>query len=427
MLVQLRGRREWFDSATWLVLGAGWLLSLPPFAVNFLGASHLELNEFDQAVVALPGWYQQAVRFSILGLLLLCGVLFVGQLRGTGSIAPPKVAGSILFGLAIWLLATVSGYAQGTKYLSLSTIALAACLVTAAVLPRGRGAALGAALFGLTQAITSSALLLVNYDGVMQPCVAKCSFTGNLLFGSQLGENALGILLAISVPFTYLVFKGGARVWLLTYLLLVVAATGSRTSMTAAALSVLIMIMVRPSLDADRPRRLGLAWVFAVLIALVSFGISLYPFERSALTGRPTLWLVAWEYIAGSPWYGWGPTKWSSLHDENAAIVRNAVYATHNEWVEVLFVAGGLGMLLFLAMLLGTILVAKPAVRPAVLAVLTVAFIIGATERPWSLVLADWATFAYLAALLSGPTSLPSSKVPATAGRQLEGVRQGAA
>jgi N-acetylglucosaminyl-diphospho-decaprenol L-rhamnosyltransferase len=264
----------------------------------------------------------------------------------------------------------------------------------------------------LVLAIMSGALAVFRqHVAFIIPCRGACSGLG--FTGVVPNENLLGIVLAASIPFVYLGFRGWTRIWFVVYLAGIAIATGSRTAVGASVITLLVLLIVRPSLETDRlgvGRKL-LAWSTLAGAIAVSVLISRIPEDTSALTGRPQLWAVASSYIARSPWFGYGPARWEQL-SETSEIPHAALRTSHNIWLDVFFVAGGVGAAFFIGGLVAVI-VASGRARTGVVIALATIFMIGTTEGIWSIASFDFASFTFVTMLLMGAARTPLVRSPA--------------
>ena len=406
------------DASTALTLALGWLLSLPIVVVVLSGAFVRRLDTTSRELVpVLPGWYQEAVYLCMAVLMAVAAMLLVRRLVTETRRVTVHTAG--LFAILLLAIAWLASGLHGGPLLSLSGATLLVCLITATVLPRGRGACLGVGIFGVTLAIASGALAAFQFELASVPCRDQCVL-GSALTGVLPNENLLGTTLLAVLPFAYLGFRDPARIWLVLYLAGMAFATGSRLAMVVSIILVAALLVVRPRLDADRPTPLRTAGAGLLLAAtvLASVYIVLHDWGTSeSLTDRPGLWSVASEYIHESPLFGYGPDRWHTLYTETGEIPQAAVHSTHNQWVDVLFNAGWVGAAVLVGMMVAMVCSAGRA-RPAVLIVLAMVFMIGIGERAWSIGVADFVSFSLIALILSGPTG-----VEARAGPRAESAR----
>jgi O-antigen ligase len=387
------------DASTALTLGMGWLVCLPMALVAIAGGVVRRPDAFRELVAIFPGWYSMVTDFARLLLAALAGALLFKRLS-RGSI-PVHAAG--LLAICLWGVAQLATGLHDDPHVSLRSGVLLVCLIAATVLPRGRGACLGAGVFGVTLALASAALAVFRHDvAFVVPCEGACGGLG--FTGVLTNPNLLGIVLTAAIPFAYLGFRGNARHFLVLYLAGMAIATGSRTATAASVVAVVALFVVRPAVDAGR--RIGIRGAIAGLVlagaVLASVQIVRGGYDTSGLTDRAALWSVASDYIEQSPWFGYGPDKWESLY-LSSEIPRSGQRGSHNQWLDVLFVAGGVGVALFAAMLAATLSSAGHA-RPAVVLALATIVMIGATEGGWSVGFLDLLSFSLVALLLTGPT-----------------------
>jgi O-antigen ligase len=385
------------DASTALTLGMAWLITLPTAVATMSGGVTRRPDVFGELALILPGWYLNAARAAALLAALLAAVLLLR--RVTSGRVPVHTAG--LFAILLWTVAHLASGLQGGPLLTLWGGVLLVCLIAATVLPRGRGASLGAGIFGVTLAIASGLVAVFRHDvAFVEPCEEACGGLGFL--GVLPSENLLGVALAASIPFAYLGFRGNVRYWFVAYLAGTAIATGSRTAVIASILATGALFIVRPQVDADRrtPARAAIAWL---VLAGAVFG-SVYFVQRdwdpSALTDRPALWSVAWDYIDRSPWLGYGPDRWTSLY-ASSEIPRDAQHSAHNVWLDVLFAAGWVGAALLIGIVVATLWSSGRA-RPGVLLALATIFMIGTTEPAWLVGTFDLLSFSLVALILTG-------------------------
>jgi O-antigen ligase len=385
------------DAAAALTLGTAWLACVPMALVAFSGGVIRRPDAFRELVTTFPGWYPMATDLARLLIAALAGALLFRRVS-SGSV---QVHAAGLLAICLWCVAHLATGLHDDPRLSIGGGVLLVCLIAATVLPRGRGACLGAGLFGVTLALASAALALFRHDvAFVVPCEDAC---GGLGFTGVLpNENLLGIVLVAAIPFAYLGFRGNARAWFVLYLAGMTISTGSRTAIAASLITVVALAVVRPAVDAGR--RIGARGAIAGIVlaaALVaSVQIVTSDTDFTDLTDRPALWSVASDYIEQSPWFGQGAGTWETLY-ASSEIPRAGQRSTHNQWMDVLFVAGGVGAALFVGMLTAALLSAGSA-RAGVMLALATILMIGATEGGWSVGILDVLSFSLIALLLTG-------------------------
>ena len=397
------------DAAAALTFGTAWLFCLPLALVAFSGGVVRRPDAFGELVTMLPAWYPVATDVARLLIAALAGSLLFMQVS-SGSL---RVHAAGLLAICLWCVAQLAAGLHADLRLSLGSGVLLVCLIAATVLPRGRGACLGAGLFGVSVALVSAALALFRHDvAFIVPCEGAC---GGLGFTGVLpNENLLGIVLVAAIPFAYLGFRGKASAWFVLYLTGTAIATGSRTAIAASIVTAVALFVVRPAVDAGR--RIGARGAIAgiVLAAALVASVQIVRSDWSVadLTDRPALWRVASDYIEQSPWFGQGAATWETLY-ASSEIPYAAQRSSHNQWLDVLFAAGGVGAALFVGMLAAALLSAGSARAGVTLAVATI-FMIGATEGGWSVGALDLLSFSLIALLLTGSARpAPAPRRPA--------------
>lgn len=393
------------DAAAALTLGTAWLVCLPLALVAFTGGVARRPDAFRELTAILPSWYAPATDLARLLVAALAGALLLGRVSA-GSV---RLQAAGLLAICLWGVAQLATGLHDEPHVSLAGAVLLVCLLAATVLPRGRGASVGAGLFGVTLALASAALAVLRHDVAFPvPCEGACSPPG--FTGVMPNENLLGIVLVAAMPFAYLGFRGRARVWFVLYLAGMASATGSRTAIIASVVMVVALLVVRPAVDAGR--KIGLRGAIAGLAlaaaVIVSVQIVRTDWAPTDLTNRPALWQVASEHIQQSPWFGHGPGGWERLY-ASSEIPRAAQRTSHNQWLDVLFVAGAVGAALFVAMLAATLLSAGTARAGAMLAVASI-LLVGATEGGWSVGTLDVLSYSLLALLLTGSAGTQAAR-----------------
>jgi O-antigen ligase len=383
------------DASTALTFGMAWLVSLPIALVVVSGGLTRKPNVFGELVAVYPGWHERAVDLSVLLVALLASVLLLRQLAREHA----PVHAAALFALLLWAVAQISGLHDQTP--AFRGAALLACLLAAVVLPRGRGAPLGAGLFGVSLAVTSGLLAVFRHDVTfVVPCRGACEGLG--FTGVFPNPDLLGVALAVTIPFAYLGFRGRARYWFVLYLAGMATATGSRTATVGAVAAVTALLVVRPDVEGGRVRagRTAIAGLAVVVAIVGSVYVLRHDWDPTALTERPILWNVASDYVERSPWFGYGPHRWELLA-ASGEIPLAAQRSAHNVWMDALFTAGWVGIALLVGVLLATLWSAGRARAGALLVVATIATI-GTTEGIWSFGVIDFLSFSLVALILTG-------------------------
>lgn len=395
------------DSSTVLTLAMAGLTSVPLVAVAVTGSLTRRLDVFRELVAIRPSWYEPALLLA----MLLVWAVAVGLVFRHVTAGAARLHAAGLLVLLVWAVAHLSSGLRNGPVLTPRGGVLLACLLAATVLPRGRGAAVGVAIVGVGLAIASGILPLFRYDVAFVACREHCTPLGASLEGVLPNENLLGLTLVATMPFAYLGFRGAARSWLTLYLAAMAVATTSRTASLAAVVTVAALLVVRPRLDGPRVplARRSLAWV----VLVVALAASVYVVRDQDVTNlnqRPALWQVASSYVRESPWLGYGPERWATLY-ESSEIPRAAQRSAHNQWLDVLFVAGGVGLVLLVVALLAMVWSAGVA-RPGIVLGIATIVMLGATEGAWAVATLDFLSFSLVALILTGPVA---DRTPAVA------------
>jgi hypothetical protein len=401
------------DASTTFIFGVAWLISLPSAVAAYSGSLTYQLDVFRNLVRMYPASHTTVVHAFLALAALLAVVFLLRQLAAR----PLPVHTAALFAIALWAGTHLAAGLHGDALSSLRGIVALPLLLAAAVLPRGRGACVGAGIYGVTLAIAGAALSLVRYNlAFIEPCSGTCKVLG--FQGVLPNQDLLGISLAACIPFVYLGFRGRSRYWLSLYLAGMVVATGSKTSTTAAVAAITVLFLVRPRLDATAPTpRAFLAGLMLFLAIVGSVALAQYHWAPHALDDRGELWSVARHYISRSPWIGYGPDRWSHLY-QSGEIFLAGQRSAQNQWMDILFAGGALGITLFVAMMAAMLLCAGRA-WPAVAITLATLLILGAGEGIWLIGTVDLMSFTLLAVILTGATArrqaLPARTERATA------------
>lgn len=410
-------RADWDVSATYVVT-MGWLYLLPSAFASFTGNKVLSRTiDGDPVLVLLPTAVTVA-RFSHLLLLLVPVAVFLKVLRDRQSV-------NTLALLAV-VLCSVSAAAAGLNgypVYSRGALNLVLALLAVVVLPSGRGVCLGAAVLVVTLAAASGLLTVVAYDLAISPCVGsyKCGPLGVLVFGVVDNENGLALALAAGGALLWLGIRDRRlRVGLYLFTAGMVVISGSRTSAVSVLAGLVLLVAFTPAADArmdqldtpplDDPSphdpaphgrgspAAAAAAVAVLVLAVVSAAFPYLTDDPLAYTRRGSLWLIARERLAGHQLAGLGSPAWTSLAD-NGLISQTSSYSVHNQFLDVLWLSGLIGLAVFVGLLICVL--RRDLVIGAVL--LSPVLLLGITERPWSTAHVDSTSFAYLATLIAVP------------------------
>lgn len=298
-------------------------------------------------------------------------------------------------GLFINVFNEVDSNTRGYVGLAAAIMALAA----AALIRPGPDAVLGPAVYGVTLGVVSGLVAVFNPDSAFQGCRAdKCGPMGLLFLGALGNENALGLALALSLPFVLLAFRGSIRWWLGSYMFIMVYLTGSRSALIAAGVALGVALLCNPRItDKGAHGRFGFV---AAATAAVAVGVGLIlPFVTSdptAFSLRGIAWQTARRYISESPIFGSGADAWQALAN-NGEVSAVSAYSAHNMWLDLLFTTGIVGLILGIVLVLALVRTSPPWLLA--LPLITV-FAAGIIERPWTLTVTNWLVWVLPALLL---------------------------
>jgi O-antigen ligase len=290
-----------------------------------------------------------------------------------------------------------------------------AVLVIAAGVTTGRGAALGASTFLVVVVIGCAAAAVVAPSNAFTECDWKCGVFATLFPGILLNENELGMLLVCCLPFVIWSFTGWARRVTALTLVMMVLASGSRSSMLALAVTVLTLWVLRPNRRGRRLRHFNAVAAGAV-IAAGGVGLLLPIVNQSPAfaTNRGYLWQTALDRFHLSPVIGLGWSDWPRVAAGGGVLLKGALYGPHNEWMHILNVSGLLGIALF-AVFLGRVFYVSRHQGAFVASVLVAVLGSGWTENPLSFSGILWITWLFPALLLA-PLSPSGTAVRAELG-----------
>lgn len=396
-------RHEWNLTATF-IFAVGWAVNSASVLALWYGSYAMTTDPttgFPVRTLQTTGTalYGYAIAAGVVGCLLVTLMaLSRGAPRWAGTSCRPRGGGNVVSLIALVLCVWL---ALVDPSLSVGTVFIVAAFAAAVVLKPGRGAWLGAAAFTLSLMVASSVFTLARpFDGA-RPClgVSKCGPLDALVQGVTFSENALALAAALGLPFVYLAFEGRWRFAALGYGFVFIWLTGSRTSLFALGALLLVLLLVRPGSEPTPTRRVAARCAIGVGIAL-SAVVPFTPWvDAESFSLRGHLWEIATAAWADSPWFGYGAGGWGKLYTERGLIEAGAIYSPHNQWLEVTFAGGLVGITLFAWWLITAVRAGRSNIQRTAL-ILVPALVVGITERPWSFGLPDWLTWALLAVCL---------------------------
>ena len=169
------------------------------------------------------------------------------------------------------------------------------------------------------------------------------SFIGHNQLASVFGHsNTLGIVIALGIPFIFLLERRAVRIVVLALATWVLVWSASRTGAFAAGFAfVLVCILKRV------PRRLTgpLVWVSSLVVLAVVFVLPLRTTDPNAFTRRGAIWIGSLAQAHHDVLFGQGPNWYSDIaqFDNNLG---NQASSGHNWFVSTLALGGLVGLVL---------------------------------------------------------------------------------
>ncbi|MBJ7357263.1 O-antigen ligase family protein [Nocardioides sp.] len=397
LIAGLRQQQSRWNVTAVFVLAFAWVVNAPSFIGAITGRFVIRYDPTVQADVRLLLDANTTVRNYLLAAItaLAVGLILWALPRR------PEIRSTGLLALALCLLTNISNAGIGLPVVTPGSICLVAVLVATMLLPRGRTMWLGPAVFGVTMVIASAVLAAVDPARATYLCrTDKCGPLGVLITGVTQSENALALALALSFPFVYLAFTGRVRLVLTTCVLTMIYLSGNRTALVAVVPALLLIPLLRPANETRYPAGETFGRLFIGALAVIGLALPFAPWiDQNSFTTRGYLWTVALERLSNEPWLGFGASGWARLVQEGA-IGQAAIYSAHNQWIDVLYAGGIVGLALFALWLYFLVREGRTEVRVLTF-VLAPALAAGITERPWSFGLPDWLTWSVLAVMLT--------------------------
>lgn len=212
------------------------------------------------------------------------------------------------------------------------------------------------AVITLFTAWLSSVFILIIPDQALMKCVNKCTLLENLASGSASHYNQLGMAMALGFSFVWFNFYGKWRYFFVSFILLTLYLSGSRTAYLSVVLQIFVAVLF------SKRKHIGKSNDFRYLIAaFMTFCtlivVTILPFQTSSdyfATGRGYLWRLAISYLNQSPFIGMGAKFWTDQY-ASGILSKAAVYSPHNLLLDVLLLSGAIGGLVFLLVIVGWI------------------------------------------------------------------------
>lgn len=422
-LVRIVRRGEWSSAAWMAFLVTIMTSSLVAMVATYTDAWVPVTDVLRNVTYVLPEWGRTFFQLLEIFVAVAAGSVFVLGIRKRDAMLNVP---AILLLVTTFIAMAVAVLHQEFPMRPQSILYLS-ILVAAVVAPRGLGIHIGIATAALAVAVASGIALTTHSDFSVIDCAGgpKCGVLGFIFRGVLDNENALGLFLALAMPFIYMGFGGWQGLVLTVYALGLVLITGSRTGSLAAVVTLCVLVVVRPTVrqPVRAPVRSALLTVGILGVFILGLFVPFTARDATSYSGRAFLWEVARDALAkpSTLIYGEGMFGWDELR-ASGVIDFSAIYSAHNQWLHVLFSTGLVGLGFFLAAILALFWEARHGYYTVVACVLIPFFVLGVTERPWPIDTIDWLAWSVPGALLCYPRARADSteefqrRVPLTEG-----------
>lgn len=378
-----------------LVAAVGFFSIIATTLGDFLMAQYPVDAQYGQVIQVAKPWVLQVDRIGVLATFI------IGAALGGAAIARPGARLDRVAGLAICIIA-MGGLASLLNHGPLTSqrqAALVAVVFAAGITKTRRADVHSAVVIFAVFLVASSALLFFVHHGqaVSQCRVDKCGPMGVLFNGVFLDENALGLDLIMTLPFVLYGRKRGYLA-LATAVSFMAIITGSRTAQVALAATAAVFLLGQTS---KRGREGLRRWPVVVGVLGGAAVGAVIPFVAplNSLSERPLLWQLASGARGSVIAFGHG---WNSLRiyfTTTGGIAGASNYSLHNQILDVYYVAGLLGLAVFVV-LFGVMLRRTIRTDQAAGLCLVATAWIGILERPWSFTTIDWLSWSLVAMVM---------------------------
>src|SRR6266446_2951414 len=231
--------------------------------------------------------------------------------------------------------------------------------------------------------------------------------------GARLDANDLGLLMALSIPFSYylLIQSKGMIAWVYRLQLALAGTTVLLTASRGAALASVFALAIVPLTHARLTTRQRIAVLLTA--SLLAYGalafvpstswdrLSTVPneFAQGTLTGRTVIWKAGWELFRAHPFLGIGANAFrlivsrvlaEPIHPDDYG--RPPAPPAHNTFLSVLVEQGVIGFALFCALLgvLALSLRALPPLQQKLWIVCLGVWVVGVSSLTWEVRKPTW-------------------------------------
>ncbi len=201
----------------------------------------------------------------------------------------------------------------------------------------------------LFSAWLSAVFVLVIPEYALVKCPTKCTIFGSLESGSASHYNQLGMAMALGFSLVWFNFSGWWRIFFVSFNLLTLYLSGSRSSYLSVALqiSVALLLTKRKYFAKTRDGRYAFGTFLALCTLLIATLIPFQDHDDHFATGRGYLWRIAITYFNDSPFIGQGAKFWTDRY-ALGLLSKAAVYSPHNLFLDILLLSGAVGGIIFL-------------------------------------------------------------------------------
>ncbi|QOC93249.1 O-antigen ligase family protein [Micromonospora craniellae] len=402
---------------------AGWLVyARQAVAASFGGASTavalIGFAALANAAPVLAGDHSSAL-IGVLVFALVVWLLVVHRGRLAG---PPEIWRRICLGLAgavlVWCVGVDVLTGDGVYGSRLPAYAAAGLLLVAVwLLAAGAPVSLGAMAYTGLAVLSLLTIPTAVYGQAWRACtdgqLEKCSLAGGLFKSFYDSENYIALITSFTLVAAVCALRRAERWAVVTFCLLVIVATGSRTSYLALA-AVGVWVLGAWMMEWRRPYQ-RIHFVLCVPLVVGAVAVATYlawSASKTTLSNRGNIWIHAREYIAGSEGTGVGVSKWYYLRDIGEA----PHHFFHSGYVLAIF-SGGFVALTLWGLLLATLLRAPVVDGRAFSAKAPVALFViySFTEVVWNPLSVDGLTWIFVLMVLTGSALGSTGPVPVDA------------
>ncbi|WP_431728853.1 O-antigen ligase family protein [Verrucosispora sp. TAA-831] len=341
---------------------AGWLLYARKAVADSFGDASTAVALIGFAVLAnaapvLAGDHSSA----LIGVLVFALVVWLLVVRRGRLAGPPEIWRRICLVLAgavlVWCVGVDVLTGDGVYGSRLPAYAAAGLLLVAVwLLAAGAPVSLAAMAYTGLAVLALLTIPTAVYGQAWRACtegqLQKCSVAGGLFKSFYDSENYIALLTSFTLVAAVCGLRRAERWAVVAFCLLVIVATGSRTSYLALA-AVGIWVLGAWVLQWRRPyQHIHVALCVSLVVGAAAVATYLtWSASKSTLSNRGNIWIHVREYIAGSEGTGVGVSKWYHLRDIGEA----PHHFFHSGYVLAIF-AGGFVALTLWGLLLATLL-----------------------------------------------------------------------